>query len=83
MVLRGAEAPRALDDKAYGEMQKRGRGVKKRWGKEEDRNKRRVTCGICGKDLAQGSLQRHMELVHGEKRVKYRGRKKEEGENSG
>ena len=79
MILRGAEAPRALEDEVYDKIRRRGRGVRMRFGEKESWAKQKVTCEICGKTLARGSLQRHMETMHGERRKKYGGRKKGEG----
>ena len=65
MVFRGPAAPFSLSDKAYA-RRCTGKGES-----YEERRKAQVKCDICGKEMKQGSLQRHMMQQHNKKPEQY------------
>ena len=62
MIFCGAPAPRAKSRANYNKIH-RSRGLDSSLSDREWR-KLQTTCNICGKELANGSLQRHMTLLH-------------------
>ena len=65
MVFRGPVAPKAMSAHAY-ERACTGNGIS-----YNERRKERISCSICGKEMAKGSLQRHMIQQHNLKPENY------------
>jgi hypothetical protein len=66
MIVRAAKAPTAMRKEAYDRMTRGGMGKV-----AEERRKQSTTCGICGKEMKVGSLQRHMMQQHQQKPEQY------------
>ena len=62
MIFRGAPAPCAKTRRNYNKIHRPRRIASSSTDREW--RKARTKCTICGKDLANGSLQRHMKLIH-------------------
>ena len=63
MVVRGAAAPRALTKEEYDKRLK-SRSRAKFTEKTEKWRRQSVKCLLCGKEMKQASLARHMQSVH-------------------
>ena len=70
MIVRGAKAPSALSGTACDNVRngKRGRVTGET---HEMRKRRNVECEICGKQMREVSLKRHLSTQHGIKEIKY------------
>ena len=72
MVVRGAAAPRALNENVYNKMCHRVRTKRRAiFGKQEEWRKKMVECRICGKKMQNASLPRHMEQIHEGRKTEY------------